>query len=276
MFSDDNVETFPYIAYNGRLNRIYTPVTGVKGNEESEYRTGDVNLTCANIGAAESQHIHSASDITSGTFEVARIPGLPASQITSGTLDAARIPSLDAAKIGSGTLDAARIPSLDAAKIGSGTLDAARIPSLDAAKIASGILPTSRGGTGTTSYLENGIIEKINSSSSISTSNGHWKNGGSFTLSPGIYLIIIHTEWATNTTGIRSHTIATDDPDSADFAIPPNSTSSGTVAANGTVRITTSAFLSPANETTYYLGLYQTSGGALNCSTRRVRVIKLA
>jgi len=28
-----------------------TPVSGVKGNEESAYRTGDVNLTPANIGA---------------------------------------------------------------------------------------------------------------------------------------------------------------------------------------------------------------------------------
>lgn len=33
-------------------------VTGVKGNTESTYRTGDVNLTPANIGAASSDHTH--------------------------------------------------------------------------------------------------------------------------------------------------------------------------------------------------------------------------
>ena len=33
-------------------------VTGVKGNSESTYRTGDVNLTASNIGAASSSHTH--------------------------------------------------------------------------------------------------------------------------------------------------------------------------------------------------------------------------
>ena len=33
-------------------------VTGVKGNSESSYRTGNVNLTAANIGAATSGHNH--------------------------------------------------------------------------------------------------------------------------------------------------------------------------------------------------------------------------
>lgn len=36
-------------------------VTGVKGSAESGYRTGNVNLTCANIGAAEASHNHDAS-----------------------------------------------------------------------------------------------------------------------------------------------------------------------------------------------------------------------
>lgn len=34
------------------------PVTGVKGNSESTYRTGNVNLTASNIGAASSSHTH--------------------------------------------------------------------------------------------------------------------------------------------------------------------------------------------------------------------------
>ena len=36
-------------------------VTGVKGNAEGSYRTGNVNLTCANIGAAEINHNHDTS-----------------------------------------------------------------------------------------------------------------------------------------------------------------------------------------------------------------------
>ena len=48
-------------------------VTGIKGNAESSYRTGDVNLTPANIGAAAASHTHSASEITSGTLSMERI-----------------------------------------------------------------------------------------------------------------------------------------------------------------------------------------------------------
>lgn len=47
-------------------------VTGVKGSAESSYRTGNVNLTPANIGAAAASHNHSASNITSGTLAIAR------------------------------------------------------------------------------------------------------------------------------------------------------------------------------------------------------------
>lgn len=72
-------------------------VTGVKGNSESSYRTGNVNLTAANIGAAAATHSHAASDISSGTLDAARIPSLAASKITSGTFDAARLPAMTGA-----------------------------------------------------------------------------------------------------------------------------------------------------------------------------------
>lgn len=38
--------------------RSQSGVTGVKGNAESSYRTGQVNLTAANVGAAPSDHYH--------------------------------------------------------------------------------------------------------------------------------------------------------------------------------------------------------------------------
>lgn len=52
---------------------------------------------------------------------------LDASQITTGTFAVARIPTLDASKIGTGTFHVNRIPSLDAGKITTGTFADARI-----------------------------------------------------------------------------------------------------------------------------------------------------
>lgn len=49
-----------------------TGVTGVKGSSESTYRTGNVSLSAANVGAAASSHTHSMSDITSGVLAVAQ------------------------------------------------------------------------------------------------------------------------------------------------------------------------------------------------------------
>lgn len=52
-----------------KLNGIDTgaqvnTITGIKGNAEKSYRTGNVNLTPANIGAAASSHTHAATQIT--------------------------------------------------------------------------------------------------------------------------------------------------------------------------------------------------------------------
>ncbi|MCI8483512.1 MAG: hypothetical protein HFH41_04135 [Lachnospiraceae bacterium] len=43
-------------------------VTGIKGNSEGSYRTGNVNLTAANIGAAASSHTHSYLPLSGGTL----------------------------------------------------------------------------------------------------------------------------------------------------------------------------------------------------------------
>lgn len=43
-------------------------VTGVKGNSESTYRTGNVNITAANVGAAASSHSHTAASTTADGF----------------------------------------------------------------------------------------------------------------------------------------------------------------------------------------------------------------
>lgn len=43
-------------------------VTGVKGNAETTYRTGNVNITPANIGAAPANHTHSYLPMSGGTM----------------------------------------------------------------------------------------------------------------------------------------------------------------------------------------------------------------
>lgn len=58
-------------------------VTGVKGSAESSYRTGNVNITAANVGAAAASHAHSASDITTGTLDAARLPGVPVYRVAA-------------------------------------------------------------------------------------------------------------------------------------------------------------------------------------------------
>ena len=64
-------------------------VTGVKGNAESSYRTGNVNLTAANVGAAAASHNHSASNITSGTLSVDRLPTVTVAKGGTGATTAA-------------------------------------------------------------------------------------------------------------------------------------------------------------------------------------------
>ena len=43
-----------YLANGAPVVGTFVPVTGVKGDAESTYRTGNVNITPANIGAAAS------------------------------------------------------------------------------------------------------------------------------------------------------------------------------------------------------------------------------
>jgi hypothetical protein len=80
------------------------------------------SLSLANAVDAALDLTKSANNITSDTFNVARIPNLDAAKITSGTFNAARIPGLDASKIVSGKINPARLPMKRIARFtGNGT-----------------------------------------------------------------------------------------------------------------------------------------------------------
>lgn len=64
-----------YLDYSGLQELVakiksLIKVTGVKGNAESTYRTGNVNLTAANVGAAAASHTHPAENITEGYLNI--------------------------------------------------------------------------------------------------------------------------------------------------------------------------------------------------------------
>jgi hypothetical protein len=72
---------------DSRLSDARTPTA-----HKSTHATGGTDaLTPGDIGAATQSHTHTASQVTSGQFDVARIPSLPASQIGSGVLATARL-----------------------------------------------------------------------------------------------------------------------------------------------------------------------------------------
>lgn len=154
-YTKSQVDTLTASTSNHDHNDIYYLKTEV----DAKLSTQRSEIDTALAGKAASTHSHAAADVTSGAFDVARIPALDAAKISTGvfglaripTMDAAHIPDLDAAKITSGAFGAARIPSLDASKISTGTFAEARIPTMNANKITDGVLGIARIPTGSTS-----------------------------------------------------------------------------------------------------------------------------
>lgn len=70
----DTTEMDLYYYDNGSYSHLTnnssaSTVTGVKGDEESTYRTGNVNLTCSDIGAATANHSHNYATGVKGNAE---------------------------------------------------------------------------------------------------------------------------------------------------------------------------------------------------------------
>lgn len=103
---------------NGQVGVVVLDAADV-GAKDASYVPDWTEITSKPLTFAPSAHVHSASDITSGVLDVARIPSLPASQVTSGTFADAQIPSLAASKVTSGVFATARL--------GTGTADSTKV-----------------------------------------------------------------------------------------------------------------------------------------------------
>lgn len=69
-YTDDTSDTVYSVAYQGKDGESLVAVTGVKGNAEKQYRTGQVNLTPDNIGA-----VNKSGDTMTGSLTVPKILG---------------------------------------------------------------------------------------------------------------------------------------------------------------------------------------------------------
>lgn len=166
-------------------------VTGVKGNAETTYRTGQVNLTVANIGAAAASHNHAASGITSGTFGVARggtgRDTLTANAIIAGNATSAvkQIATASGALYATAANGAAQFGTLPIAQGGTGRTSApsmlVNLASTSAASplVASprpgvtGTLPVGNGGTGATTVAgARNALGLGNTSGAVPVANG--------------------------------------------------------------------------------------------------------
>ena len=145
-------------------------------------------LTTANIPNLD------ADKITSGIFDLARIPSitadrvpdLNASKITSGTFATDRIPDLNASKITSGTLATGRIPNLNADKFTSGIVDLDRLPQIPSSKIGTGAITNTKIGANTISAdkIASSAYSAIVSSGLVATSPLN-KNGNLIGINTG-------------------------------------------------------------------------------------------
>ena len=100
----ENIGAQPAGNYALKTEIPSVPVQSVNG------KTGAVNLTASDVGAAKTSHTHAAEDVSSGTFNSARLPTVPISKGGTGATTAAKART----KLG---ITPANIGAMDASKL---------------------------------------------------------------------------------------------------------------------------------------------------------------
>lgn len=239
----DTAESVPWSGVTGKP-ATFPPETH---NHDERYYT-ETELNTSGAGGAvhwdnvtgkpstypPSAHQHAAGDVTSGTFDAARIPNLDASKITSGIFDPARVPSLDASKITAGYF-------------GGTTAIAARVTRTSAQSIPNATWTGISFSQATFDDRPSGL-------------SAHWSGGTPTRLTcrvAGVYIISGHISFSANSTGRRVVRIFRND--TTQIAL-----SSVNATSTQLVHISLSALLKLSVGDYIELGAYQDSGGVLD------------
>ena len=96
------------------------------------------------------------------------------------------------------------------------------------------------------------------------TNNANFASG-SFTLSPGLWVVTVTGRWVANATGYRQVWLS----NTSDGTARNMASVASVPAVNGAITsIQFTTFLKPTSQTTYYIVTKQNSGGALTVNTR--------
>lgn len=240
-------------------------VTGVKGNAESNYRTGDVNLTPTNIGAAAASHTHAASDIqdypTDGTKYLAGDGTWTTPADTNTTYEFDTGDNDGCFKVTSSD------HSFDAEIAIKGLKSAAYTDSTDYATSGHGHSNASSSAAGFMSTTDKSKLDAVgtygNTSGSPNVASASNATLCSIANLPaGVYVVEATCRFANNTTGRRGLRIDT----SASSAESATQHTTVVPAASGYTIVNTAAVLSFSGTTTIYARVYQNSGSQLATS----------
>lgn len=235
---------------------------------------------------ADVSHTHSASDITSGTLDAARLPtGIDAANIANGTVSNAEFQYLDgvtsaiqtqingkaatshthsAADITSGTLDAARLPTgINAANIADGSVSNTEFQYLnsvtsDIQTQLNGKEPTITNGFGITGTTTKSVALTSTSAyataeTTISTATYADITGCSISLAAGTWLIIGNVNARAVNAIIQVFIAITDGSNNVISEGVDSRPASGTANLNSPFGASVFAIVSPASTTTYKL-----------------------
>lgn len=253
-------------------------VTGVKGNSESTYRTGNVNLTAANVGA-----LSLAGGEVTGDLSVAGTLTSNEIDFSSTGVEAHFGNKTKSARIAITSSNNLRVDSSsdsgESWTTNGYAAQCTQASSASAYRAANQVLATPNGSAGLPSMRKlvatdmdglgdtaKGAAQSAidSATSNISTTSGTTKNLDSISLAPGTWLVTYSVEFASNATGRRAMTLTTNN---TSITSTPVYMVSGAPANGMATNLSRTQVIvnSGTSNITRYLNAYQNSGSALNC-----------